>query len=159
MTAPQIEVSTDLYVALKKLMDRDDRTPSDVIWRLVEEHRQPRTDLPARATGWRIDPSEGLHSGGATIPNGLRLRGSYGRNGVVYAEVKRGYIELDEKTFESPSSAAIHAAQLLGAGSHAINGWRWWEFESPKGSGVWHSLNSLRHPWDVQRRRVYAKRA
>jgi hypothetical protein len=150
---PQIEISPDLYVALRTLMEPDDRTPSDVIWRLVQDQQVRRTDPPARETGWRIDPSEGVPSGGAVIPNGIRLRGRHGTRKVIYADVKRGKILVDGEAFESPSKAAIYARRLLGSPAQSINGWMWWDFESPKGSENWRPLDTLRQPWQVKHRR------
>ena len=45
---PSIEISADLYVALKTLMHPEDRTPSDVIWRLVEKQQVIRTEPTSR---------------------------------------------------------------------------------------------------------------
>lgn len=139
-------------------MGPEDRTPSDVIWRLVEGQRVPRTDPPAHLTGWSTAASEGLRSGGTTVPNGLKLRGRHGRNGVVLAEVRGGRIVVGDTEFESPSAAATAAARELGSQSSAVNGWLWWQFESPVGSNEWHLLDDLRHSWDVQRRRTRRRR-
>ncbi|SRR6266705_715352 len=155
---PHIEVSTDLYVALQGLMMPEDRTLADVIWRLAQEHQVRRTDRPARETGWSVYPSEGLHTGGATIPNGLRLRGRHGRGDFVYAEVKEGKIVVNGRVCESPSRAAVHAARALGSTAYSLNGWRWWEFEYPRGSDNWRPLHSLRQPWQIERRQSWARR-
>lgn len=156
--SPQIEVSTDLYVALHGLMMPDDRTLADVIWRLAQEHQVRRTDRPARETGWSIYRTEGLHSGGTTIPDGLRLRGRHGGSDFVYAEVTDGRIVVNGEMFESPSRAALHAARALGSAAHSLNGWRWWEFEYPRGSDSWRALHTLRHPWQIERRRSWSRR-
>lgn len=151
---PSIEISSELYVRLQQMMERPDRTPSDVIWRLVQEHDVPRAERPTSETGWSIKPTEGLSTGGTVIPNGLRLRGRYGRTGVANAEVREGVIKYNGGTFESPSSAAIAASQDLGAKTTSVNGWRWWEYEMPGRPGDWRRLDTLRHEWQVRQRRV-----
>jgi len=139
-------------------MAPEDRTPSDVIWRLVQEHHVRRTDRPAGETGWSIRPTEGLSSGGATIPNGLRLRGRYGRADFIHADVKDGRIVVDGIAFESPSKAAVHAARKLGSTAYSLNGWRWWQFETPGDPGNWRPLDALRQPWQIERREGWARR-
>jgi hypothetical protein len=152
--SPKIEVSSDLYVTLRGLMEPGDRTPSDVIWKLVQDHHAKRTDPPT--IGWSIEPSEGLSSGGIVIPDGLRLRMRYKTNDYTYADLRDGKLWIGKKTFSSPSAAATFVAQSGGAKGRAanMNGWLRWEFETPKGSGNWRVLDSLRGPWEVTKRRT-----
>jgi hypothetical protein len=152
---PSIEISADLYVALKTLMHPEDRTPSDVIWRLVEKHQVIRTEPTSRERGfWQIKPSEGLHSANITIPNGLKLRGQYKRSDFVYAEIRDAKVWVGTESYDSPSAAAGGVARSLGASGAAtsINGWKFWEFESPNGSDRWRPLDSLRAAWETHRR-------
>jgi hypothetical protein len=153
--SPSIEISSDLYVALRTLMHPEDRTPSDVIWRLVEEHHVTRSEPTSSEKGyWQINPSEGLHSANVTIPNGLRLRGQYKRNDFVYGEIRDAKVWIGAESHSSPSAAAGSVARSFGAtgAASSINGWKFWEFESPKGSGRWRSLDSLRGAWETNRR-------
>ncbi len=151
--SPKIEVSTDLYVALRTLMEPGDRTPSDVIWRLVQDRHAQRTDPPT--LGWVIEPSEGLSAGGTVIPNGVRLRMRFRGSEYTYAEVRDGKIWIGRKAFDSPSAAAGAVAQSRGAKGTAasLNGWLYWEFETPRGSDRWRPLDSLRAPWQLRRGR------
>jgi len=151
--SPKIEISTDLYVSLRTLMQPGDQTPSDVIWRLAEEHHAKRSDPPT--TGWIIGSEEGLSSGGTVIPNGLRLRMKYKGADYEYAEVRDGAIYRRKKRFDSPSAAAGDVASSRGAKGPAasLNGWIHWEFETPRGSGRWRKLDTLRAAGQIARRR------
>ncbi len=150
--SPRIQVSSDLYVALRTLMQPGDRTPSDVIWRLVQDRHVKRTEPPAGT--WVVDSSEGLDTGGVTIPNGLRLRGRYKNRDYTYGEIREGKLWIGGDAFGSPSAGARTVARICGARGTAtsVNGWKFWEFEFPKGSNRWRRLDSLRQPWDVRRR-------
>lgn len=44
-------------------------------------------------------------------------------------------IWVGDKDYSAPSAAAVGAAMDLGAKGGALNGWYWWEFETPAGSG------------------------
>lgn len=141
---PQIEISTDLYIALIQLRQRGEYTQADVIWRLVEEHGISRSDPPT--SYWTVRRPEGLSFRGGVLPNGLRLRMKYKWSPFCYAEIRDGQIWIGESSYDSPSSAASAMAGQSGAprSSPHINGWRYWEYESPKESGKWHSLQTLR---------------
>ena len=152
--SPKIEVSSDLYVTLRTLMEPGDKTPSDVIWRLTQDRHARRTDPPTE--GWIIAPSEGLSTGGTVIPNGLRLRMRFRGTDYTHAEVREGKIWVGKKAYDSPSAAANALAEAHGTKGRrraSLNGWRHWEFEIPKGSGRWRKLESLRSPWHIRRRR------
>ncbi len=152
--SPTIEISPDLYVALRTLMEPGDRTPSDVIWRLVEGQHVTRTERPSRIAGWVVKPTEGLSSGGATIPNELRLRGRYKSSDYTYADIRDGKLWVGGEAFASPSAAATAVSRACGATGPApkVNGWKFWEFETPRGSDRWRRLDSLRGPGHVRRR-------
>jgi len=152
---PKIGISADLHVVLQGLKEPDDRTIEDVIWKLLADRQITRPDNPARLTGYVLSAGEGVHTGNGTIPNGLRLRGRYKAVEHTYAEVRDGRIWIGSESFSSPSAAAGAVARNSGAGWRAasINGWSFWEFEFPKGSSRWRRLNSLRWPWEIQRRR------
>lgn len=151
--SPQIRLSSDLYVALRTLMEPEDRTASDVIWKLVQDRHVKRTEPSGRA--WVVEPGEGLDAGGVTIPNGLRLRGRYKNREYTYSEIREGKLWIGRDAFGSPSAAARAVARAARAPGTArsINGWKFWEFEFPHGSNRWRRLDSLRQPWEVRRRR------
>jgi hypothetical protein len=151
--SPKIEISSDLYVSLRTLMQPGDKTPSDVIWRLAEDHHAKRSDPPT--TGWIIGRDEGLSSGGTVIPNGLRLRMKYKRGEYTYADVRDGAVWIGRRAFDSPSAAAVAVALANGAKGAAasLNGWIHWEFEMPRDSGRWRKLDTLRAAGQVAKRR------
>jgi hypothetical protein len=49
-----------------------------------------------------------------------------------------GHIEVDGKSYASPSSAGKAVAQ-----GNNVDGWAWWFYEASP--GVWHRLTNLRH--------------
>ena len=142
--SPQIQVSVDLHVALLRLMKRGEHTTEDVIWRLVEQEGIPRPG--PRPDYWTISAAEGMNSRGGFLPNGLRLRMRYKRGPFFYADVRDGSIWIGDQSYGSPSAAAAVVARESGARRWypRLDGWKYWEYEFPAGSGAWHSVNTLR---------------
>lgn len=153
---PSIKVSQDLYMALDRLRDPQDKRITDLIWRLVEDRGVKRTEPTSVEQGWWYtgDVAEGLTASDMTIPNEAALRGRY-RGKYVLARVRNGRIVIDGESYESPSSAAraVLATHRVAGAAANVNGWRFWEMEYPAGSGNWRRLDSFRKPWQVKRRR------
>jgi hypothetical protein len=153
---PSIKVSQDLYMALERRREPQDKRMTDLLWRLVEERGIKRTEPTSMEQGWWHvgDAAEGLSGSDITIPNGATLRGRY-RGKYFQASVQGGRIVMDGEKYESPSAAAraVLARQRVVGAAASVNGWRFWEMEYPAGSGQWRRLDSFRKPWQVKRRR------
>jgi hypothetical protein len=142
--SPQVQISTNLLVVLRRLMKAGDHTTEDVVWRLVEQQGIPRCE--PRRQYWVLNPNEGLDSRGGFLPNGLRLRMRYKRGAFFYAEVREGKIWMDGEAFDSPSAAASVVARQSGANRYNphLDGWKYWDYEFPVGSETWYSVDTLR---------------
>ena len=153
---PSIKVSQDLYVALDRLRDPQDKRISDLLWRLVEERGVKRTEPTSLERGWWYtgDAGEGLSASDTTIPNDAKLRARY-RGKYFHATVEGGKIAMDTERYDSPSAAgrAVLAKSRVAGAAANVNGWRFWEMEYPAASGRWRRLDSFRKPWQVKRRR------
>jgi hypothetical protein len=145
---PAIEISNDLYRALQSLaIPFEDKTPADVIARLIRERPQNVEGAPSPqppvATG-------GLAVGGTVLPNGLRLRFNY-QGKLVAAEVREDRIWIGDKAYTSPSSAATAAADQLGYPGRSLNGWWYWEYEDD--GERWHQIRRLQRTRKARKRR------
>ena len=153
---PSIKVSQDLYMALERLRDPQDKRMTDLLWRFVEERGIKRTEPNSVERGWWYtgDAGEGLNASDMTIPNQAKLRGRY-RGKYIQAGVEDGKIVIDREKYGSPSAAAravLAKHRVVGAAAN-VNGWRFWEMEYPAASGQWRRLDSFRKPWQVKRHR------
>ena len=153
---PSIKVSQDLYMALERLREPQDKRMTDMLWRWVEERGIRRTEPNSMEQGWWHvgDAGEGLSASSMTIPNGATLRARY-RGKYFHATVEAGEIVFDGDRYGSPSAAAraVLGKQRVVGGAANVNGWRFWEMEYPAGSGHWRRLDSFRKPWQVKRHR------
>src|SRR2546421_7436688 len=155
-TLPSIKVSQDLYVALDRLRDPQDKRITDLLWRLVEERGVKRTERTSVEQGWWYtgDAGEGLAASDMILPDQANLRGKY-HGTYVNATIGRGKLVMAGKEYGSLSAAARAVAEkhgVVGAGAN-VNGWRFWEMEYPAASGQWRRLDSFRKPWQGKRRR------
>src|SRR6266550_374538 len=153
---PSIKVSQDLYVALDRLRDPQDKRISDLLWRLVEQQGIKRTEPTSVERGWWYtgDAGEGLSGSEMTIPNDAKLRGRH-HGKVFHATVEGGKIAMGGETYDSLSAAArgAHAKNRVTGAAANANGWQFWEMEYPAGSGQWRRLDSFRKPWQIKRHR------
>jgi thiamine pyrophosphate-dependent acetolactate synthase large subunit-like protein len=81
---------------------------------------------------------------GERFPVGLKLRASY-YDQKFDAVIGEEGILLNDRVFDSPSSAAIHAKYLAGTkgASASTNGWTFWEYLDEK-SERWFLIDNLR---------------
>jgi hypothetical protein len=73
---------------------------------------------------------------GVRFPNGTEFRATY-KGQTYYAKVEAGGLLVDNKRFNSPSSAA---GAITG---NLVNGWIFWECRMP-GKSSWQMIKSLR---------------
>ena len=74
----------------------------------------------------------------------LQIHCKYGGKELVASIQDPGVIRLGEKSFGSPSSAAMEAIQLLGGRRTAVNGWDFWKLQASDGKRV--PISTLRIP-------------
>jgi hypothetical protein len=148
-------ISVELWIALNNLRQPNEYYGvTDVIWRLLNQHGISK---PQREHF--DDTIESLHSGGVYwrgfyFPNGLRGRGRVGRRAPYqYWFTSGGYFRFGGGKYRSPNRL-LEAIDRAGGGSgyDCGNAWIRLEFESPIGSKTYRPLDTLRLPWDVQRR-------
>lgn len=148
---PAIELSKETYKLLEALAKPfQDKSPEDVIKRLIEAYPGEKS----AATGHVETNGMGLMASGAVIPNGLELRFNY--RGKVLSAVTRGdRIWIGDRSFQSPSAAAVAAAEQLGFPGRSLNGWMYWEYNE---DGQWKGLGRLRGHEKVKHRQRRRRR-
>lgn len=150
-----LRISPDLHMALERLREPQHKTLTDLVWQFVEERGVGRTEpTSVERRWWTIQPGEGLHAGGMTIPNDARLRCQY-RGHVGYATVVEDKVSFGDAPYDSLPGAARAFLAQHGVTGPAANrdGIKFWGMEYPANSGQWRRLDSFRRPWQVKRHR------
>jgi hypothetical protein len=134
-----LEVDFDVYKAVFSRRANESVTENDVLRELLglgekkeEPQEQPQvsqsTPLSERRDDWVAK--------GVCFPVGTEFRATY--KGQIYTgRVQAGALVVNNKRFESPSSAAVAITES------AVNGWRFWECKLP-GKNTWQMIESLR---------------
>ena len=140
---PAFELSSETYKDLESLAKPfTDRSPEDVIRRLITVSRASESKVPGRV--------EGVLASGTAIPNGLELRFNYKKK-LLPAVTREDRIWIGDTAFDSPSAAAVAAAELLGFPGRSLNGWWYWEYQND--GHHWRRLSGLRDRARVVRRK------
>lgn len=121
-----VVAAEDVHKAIKQIKVDEERPMKEVVDKLLREHPDIRNELPD------VDKDGGPLQ---NLDDGTELRHQYHtgeyQGTIVKAVVIDGRILYGNKTYESPSPAAIHADEDIRGedGISNINGWRWWQFE------------------------------
>lgn len=129
-----VQITDEVYIKLLELaIANGHKDLSEIISQLVREDEEPENS----------DAESGidLYTQGGQIPHGTKLRASYKGRGVE-AVVRDGRIWIDNRSFKSPSAAAIAFARSMGNSRPSINGWIFWEYQDVK-SGKWKSIRDF----------------
>jgi hypothetical protein len=116
-----VSMSDEQFEALKKLID-DQSTIQDIT-------PKPLTHQTPAGSGF-------LYSRGGRIPNGTKLRARH-LSREYQAEVKGGKVWIDNRSYDSPSNAAVAVTHS------SVNGWKFWEYLDEQ-TDRWFPLLKLR---------------
>ena len=129
-----IEIDLAIHKAIERERISLDEPDLAILHRMLtlasnEEYENEEIHTPASNGGLTL-----RH--GVLLPDGTEMRMVYkGKTNSGF--VRDGTIQVNGKTFQSPSSAAMAITQGF------VNGWMKWEVRKP-GSNEWVLLNSLR---------------
>jgi hypothetical protein len=115
--------------------------------RLIESNRILATD-DARTILRRllkIDKTpDGWFAQGVFLPNGTKIRMGYGDNPAMTGKIDGGKWVVQNRKFDSPSTAATAlVSRGRGRSKARVNGWLYWQVLKP-GESDWALLDSLR---------------
>ena len=125
-----IDVDFDVYKQLTVRRETEEVSYNDVIRELLglKQHGNPIIKAMPSASDWVVK--------GVRFPSTTEFRASY--KGQVYSgKVEGGTLIYNNKTYESPSAAAVAITKS------PVNGWRFWECKLP-GNSKWQLIEHLR---------------
>jgi hypothetical protein len=148
----KINVSLATYAALEKIAESigDPANVGAAVAKLVAnsqscaptEKAPPQTEHKECVPVW---PGQAWRSpSGHWFPVGLQLRAQY-RGKTYAANVTINGIDFEDKTYDSPSTAAIAVTESAGMSGLSANpdGWAFWEMLNQE-TGQWVSIVGLR---------------
>ena len=121
MKTRKIDVGITVWKYLESQRVSLGESHNDILLRLL--HLEPEVVQPVNEEREEHDQGGLQCRDGGFLPNGLKIYKRY--KGIEYhAEVIDGQIviENEEKSFNSPSMAAVH---IVGSNT---NGWTWWKY-------------------------------
>ena len=133
-----LEVDFDVYKAIFSRRSNESVTENDVLRELLdlgEEVKEPQ-QLQTLQSHLPLETRDNWLTKGVSFPAGTEFRSTY--KGQLYTgRVQAGALVVNDKRFESPSSAAVAITES------SVNGWRFWECKMP-GKSTWQLIESLR---------------
>lgn len=129
-----IEIDFDVFKELTIRRTTESVTYNDVLRellglnRLISSTTTPETENDISAGAWTTK--------GVTFPAGTEFRASY-KGQTISGKVDSGFLVVNGKRFDSPSSAAVSIT------GNMVNGWIFWECRLP-GKTTWQLIKSLR---------------
>ena len=130
----EIDIEVHGWIESKRISFRE--TENDILKRISKENGQDGF-VSINIEENMMDINAGLYWKGVLLKNGMKLKKEY--KGVLhYAEIKKNQIIFNNKSFHSPSAAAI---ELKGT---SVNGWVFWEYFDVESNG-WEILDKLRN--------------
>jgi len=128
-----IEIDLDVYKAIVHHSEFINEPANDVLKRLFKLNKSVESSINENNSKSEIG---GILVKKVFLKSGLKLRKHFKGN-LFEAIVHDGYIEFNNQRYNSPSGAAVRAA------NGSVNGWRFWDFFDEK-NGTWKSLETLR---------------
>ena len=127
-----IEIDFDVEKALFLRRSSEEVSYNDVLRDLLglgtKKNSPASTDTTAGQGDW---VSKGVH-----FPSGTAFRATY-KGKTYYGKVEDGALVVENKRYDSPSSAAVAIT------GNMVNGWIFWECQLP-GRPSWQMIKSLR---------------
>lgn len=127
-----VEIDFDVFKELTRRRISEGVTYNDVLRELLKLSPQKKpvalADAASAQGGWTAK--------GVLFPEGTRFRATH-KGQTHYGEVEAGALVVDNKRFESASSAAV------GITGNPVNGWTFWECLMP-GMSSWQMIKFLR---------------
>jgi len=134
-----IEIDFDVHKLIEGERRGFDEAPNSALRRLLRLPPGPSEATPSESEG-----RQGWHDEGVFLPDGTRVRMSYGRGKqVIEGQIRNGRWMIGGKTFASPSGAASELAVTKSGRKTKLNGWNYFEALLP-GEKSWASLSALR---------------
>jgi hypothetical protein len=125
-----IEIDFDVFKEITARRKHAEITPNDV---LREVFGLEPTEKPSKQ---KIQSGKPWITKGVVFPHRTEFRSFY-KGQMYYARVEDGFLVLNEKSFSSPSPAAMAITK------NSVNGWKFWECKIP-GKENWQIMISLR---------------
>lgn len=130
-----LEVDFDVYKAVFSRRANESVTENDVLRELLGLGVKKETSQPGSPQSGSTESREDWVVKNVRFPAGTEFRATY--KGQTYTgRVEVGALMVNDKRFESPSSAAV---AITGS---AVNGWRFWECKLP--GKAWQLIENLR---------------
>ena len=127
-----IDIDFEVFKELTKRRATEHVTYNDVLLEVLGLN-----PLKAAVTKPILESSAGAWtSKEITFPTGTEFRANY-KGQTILAKVESGFLVLNGKRFDSPSSAAISIT------GNMVNGWIFWECRMP-GKTSWQTIKMLR---------------
>jgi len=127
-----IEIDFDVFKELTNRRSMESVSYNDVLRELLGlnplKKSAPSPDIAASAGAWTTK--------GVTFPEGTEFRSTY-KGRTISGKVESGFLIVNGKRFDSPSSAAVSIT------GNMVNGWIFWECRLP-GKVSWQIIKSLR---------------
>jgi len=127
-----IEIDFDVFKELTNRRSMESVSYNDVLRELLGlnplKKSAPSPDIDASAGTWTTK--------GVTFPEGTEFRSNY-KGRTISGKVESGFLVVNGKRFDSPSSAAVSIT------GNMVNGWIFWECRLP-GKVSWQIIKSLR---------------
>lgn len=134
-----IEIDFDVHKLIEGERRGFDEAPNAALRRLLG-----LPPPPSKATESESETARGWHDEGVFLPDGTRVRMTYGRGKqVIEGQIRDGRWVIGGKTFASPSGAASELAVTKSGKKTKLNGWNYFEVQLP-GEKTWGSLSALR---------------
>jgi hypothetical protein len=132
----KIEISIEVHKWIEMNRVSFDESENDILLRISKQDKQSEVFIPFNVNDNLWNVKDGLTWKGVFLRNGMKLKKEY--KGKLYtAEIINNQIVLNNKSFHSPSAAAI---EVTGT---SVNGWIFWEYFNSEKS-EWELLNNLR---------------
>jgi hypothetical protein len=127
-----IEIDFDVFKELTIRRTTESVTYNDVLRELLGLNQLiSSTPIPENASAVGAWTTKGV-----TFPAGTEFRASY-KGQTISGKVDSGFLVVNGKRFDSPSSAAVSIT------GNMVNGWIFWECRLP-GKTTWQLIKSLR---------------
>jgi len=128
-----IEIDFDVFKELTIRRTSEYVTYNDVLRELLGLNRLvSSTPIPENGSDVGAWTAKGV-----TFPAGTEFRASY-KGQTISGKVDSGFLVVNGKRFDSPSSAAVSIT------GNMVNGWIFWECRLP-GKTTWQLIKSLRN--------------